>query len=99
MRKSAFLLAMLFATQVHAATPRCAKDDFGNVVCMDKDGVVSVAPRDRAGEAQGKAAASAVSPNGDAGDRNHDRKAPQRCAVDSFGNTVCSQYFNNKKEK
>ncbi len=94
MQISAFLLAMLFAIQVHAATPRCAKDDFGNVVCMDKDGVLGIASG--AAEAGSKAASDIGS---DAGTRDHDRKAPQRCAVDSFGNTVCSQYFNNKKEK
>ena len=96
MRKSVFPLVVLFAAQAHAAAPHCGTDDFGNTVCMDKDGVVNVTPRDRAGGAGSKAAPAMRQSDEAALGRDNARP---RCAVDSFGNTVCSQYFKPSQEK
>jgi hypothetical protein len=97
MHKATFLIAILFAAPVHSATPRCGTDDFGNTVCMDKDGVLTNAPGQsavgRSGKAKKKAEAAGTP------DDNGDKGGKPRCAIDQFGNTVCSQYLNNNREK
>lgn len=61
-----------------AETVRCGTDDFGNTVCLDKDGVLTSAPQ----------AGSGVPSAGQAsGHKSDDRRA--RCGTDPFGNTVC----------
>ncbi|HCI13697.1 MAG: hypothetical protein A2063_07725 [Gallionellales bacterium GWA2_60_142] len=73
MRNSVLLLVVL-ATQASAEAVRCGTDDFGNTVCMDGNGVLTVAP-----------AASAVSSVGSV--KDDDRRV--RCGIDPFGNKVC----------
>jgi hypothetical protein len=91
MQRIAFLLAILSAPPSFAETAqRCGTDAFGNTVCMDKDGVVSIMPRSSsedhpAGGDRGNAA-SAVEADGKA----DARQTPRRCGVDPFGNTVCN---------
>jgi hypothetical protein len=70
----AALLLVALAAQASAGAVRCGTDDFGNTVCMDESGAVTVAP-----------AASAVPSTGsvEAGDKR------VRCGVDPFGNKVC----------
>lgn len=78
------------ASQALAATPRCGTDDFGNAVCMDKEGVVSTVPPDRFGSDDKDSAASAVSAGDAAGKaRRGDKRGQARCGVDPFGNHVC----------
>ncbi len=73
MRNAVLLLTML-VTPAFAEPVRCGTDDFGNTVCMDETGAVTVAP-----------AASAV-PSAD-GAKGEERRV--RCGVDPFGNRVC----------
>jgi len=70
---------MLVSQSVLAAEAiRCGTDDFGNTVCMDKEGVVTSAP----------SAGSGVPSAGPAsGNKQDDRRV--RCGTDPFGNTVC----------
>ncbi len=92
MHKSAFLLALLFATQAQAASlSRCGTDALGNAVCIDKDGVLMSAPSKQATEWQsGEYTGTAVptDPKGESAERD-DRKNRPRCGIDPFGNTVC----------
>lgn len=73
MRNTVLLLAAL-ATQASAEPVRCGTDDFGNTVCMDESGAVTVAP-----------AASAVPFS----DSIKDEEKRVRCGTDPFGNRVC----------
>lgn len=95
MYKSALLFIFLCATQVPAAASvRCGTDAFGNAVCMDKDGVVSSAPKGAAGDLKGTEAQSGAASAGtesesiDKTGRDGKDDRP-RCGVDPFGNTVC----------
>lgn len=93
MRKSVFLFTLAFATQVQAAPIRCGTDAFGNAVCMDKDGVVTIAPREpvrrpAGGDSRGnEASAGAVGESSREG--RDDQQGSARCGTDPFGNTVC----------
>lgn len=74
------LLTFLLAYSAIAAAAevvRCGKDDFGNIVCLDKDGVVAAPPK----AAPGVGAASGVPPT--------DPMDWLRCGTDPFGNKVC----------
>jgi hypothetical protein len=73
MRISVLLLAAL-AAQASAGPVRCGTDDFGNTVCMDESGAVTVAP-----------AASAVFSTESI--KDEDKRV--RCGTDPFGNRVC----------
>lgn len=85
MPRTALLLFFLLAPLSHAETgPRCAADSFGNTVCMDQDGVISVRPQ-RVPDEDAKAKSGVA--ESDSMDSAH----PRRCAVDDFGNKVCSQ--------
>ncbi len=89
MHQLTFLFALVFATSA-AAAERCGTDDFGNAVCMDKDGVVSSVPADRI-VSGGK---GNMTPAGSAGDsggqvQRDDKNGRTRCGVDPFGNRVC----------
>lgn len=81
---SLVLPVLLFAppAAIAAEAVRCGTDDFGNTVCMDKEGVVTLASPAR------PQAGSGVPPAGPAsGNKQDDRRA--RCGTDPFGNTVC----------
>lgn len=89
MRQATLLFALMLATSATAAE-RCGTDDFGNTVCMDKDGVVATVPAGRAwngdhGNAQPAASA------GDSGskDQRDGKNGRPRCGTDPFGNRVC----------
>jgi hypothetical protein len=93
MKMIAFLATLLFTLNASAIdSPRCGRDLFGNEVCMDKDGVLTNAPK------------KSVRPKVDDGNRNvntgtkeqtdsktesNDAKSNVRCGIDSFGNKVC----------
>ncbi len=83
MRGILFIWIVLFATQAEADyAARCGKDDFGNTVCMDKNGVLTTTPNRAADEKQ----PAAGKPDGKDANR-----VQRRCAVDQFGNTVCAE--------
>ena len=88
MQKIALISMLLFSTVATAAEiVRCGRDAFGNIVCLDKDGVVSGPPRQAAsdskvGSASGVPAAESKSGNADTMDW-------LRCGIDPFGNKVC----------
>lgn len=89
MNRSFILCAVLLAAPAQAETePRCGRDAFGNTVCMDKDGVLSIAPRSAAKDRSKEGAASAVAADGTGGEDVEQEERP-RCSVDPFGNTVC----------
>jgi len=65
---------------------RCGTDPFGNIVCMDKDGVLfNVSPDylkdDAEQSASGVSAADAK--------RREEIRDKVRCGIDPFGNKVC----------
>ncbi len=79
------LLTFLLACSAVAAAAeivRCGKDDFGNIVCLDKDGVVAVPPKATTGVGAASAVPAAASGAADPMDW-------LRCATDPFGNKVC----------
>lgn len=79
---------MLPASAEDAA--RCGTDAFGNEICMDKNGVVSPAPRNQSGNATGdKANAAASSTGSGVKPANEDQAIRRRCGIDPFGNKVC----------
>jgi hypothetical protein len=94
MHNTAFLFALLFATQAAAAEiSRCGTDAFGNDVCIDKDGVQISAPLkpagDRSGGKAGDSTAPARSTRESGSKADHDKEGRARCGVDPFGNEVC----------
>lgn len=64
---------------IAAEAIRCGTDDFGNTVCMDKEGVVTAVPPQTV---------SGVPSAGSASDSRQDRRGA-RCGIDPFGNKVC----------
>ncbi|HZW24533.1 MAG TPA: hypothetical protein VFF26_03535 [Gallionella sp.] len=80
--RNSVLLFVALATQASAEAVRCGTDDFGNTVCMDKEGVVISAPPDRRQVVSGVPSAGQAS-----GNKQDDRRV--RCGTDPFGNTVC----------
>ncbi|MBI4808281.1 MAG: hypothetical protein HY799_04975 [Nitrosomonadales bacterium] len=92
MNKFIVLFAVMLLTQAQAETePRCGRDTFGNTVCMDKDGVLSIAPRAATDGKDKGSAASAVEAAG-SGSRDSEQKVRRRCGVDPFGNNVCREW-------
>jgi hypothetical protein len=95
MQKIAFFLALALATQASANdVARCGTDAFGNDVCMDKDGVITTAPKRAAADKTGRTTGGKHAPDGaktdSASKTDSDDKATRtRCGVDPFGNTVC----------
>lgn len=85
------IFALLFAISSPAAAgARCGTDDFGNSVCMDKDGVVDTVPTGRTdndGQRKATAAGSVAEPGNKGGDAG--KSARPRCGIDPFGNKVC----------
>lgn len=87
MKSCMLLLALLISTPAMAVDrSRCGTDQFGNIVCRDKDGVLGQVPRDFANEASTQSA-SGVS----AADkrRREEIREKLRCGTDPFGNKVC----------
>ncbi len=83
------LLLLSLAMPIYASAAdksRCGTDSFGNIVCMDKDGVLFNVSPDFAKDEVGQSA-SGVS------DAEMKRRAEIRekirCGIDSFGNKVC----------
>lgn len=89
MSRFVILCAILSVAAAQAETlPRCGTDAFGNSVCMDGNGVLSIVPSPAADSKVGTGAASAVAPD----DASHDeRVGRRRCSTDPFGNIVCSE--------
>jgi hypothetical protein len=88
MLKTVLVFALLASTIASAADySRCGKDQFGNIVCLDKDGVLSNQSRS-APEAGKEIAASGVSA-AEAKARQDAIDERLRCGIDSFGNKVC----------
>lgn len=95
MRKIFLLFVFLFTMQAEAVEPsRCGTDSFGNSVCMDKDGVLTNAPKKPASE---RAGGDANAQGAQAGAREQQGNKSEReatgghvrCGTDPFGNTVC----------
>lgn len=89
-----FLMAVgLWSASVWAVQPRCGHDAFGNVVCMDRDGVLSTRP------AKTKPQEKATTPKSGANEAAEEKGIREsgneadtpavRCGTDPFGNTVC----------
>jgi hypothetical protein len=88
----AFLLAWVFTTEVWAAAPRCGTDDFGNAVCIDRDGVVTAVSQSgqTADGVDGKAGGVDGKAGGESGSQGaRDAVSRPRCKLDPFGNKVC----------
>lgn len=66
---------------------RCGKDQFGNSVCLDKDGVLTTPSRspEESGKEVAVSGASAV----EAKETQRESKEKLRCGIDPFGNKVC----------
>lgn len=84
MYKTVFIFALMLAMQAQAKDmSRCGTDDFGNTVCMDKNGVmttVSFSSEENEVAASGVPAAAMV---------DDKENARPRCGTDPFGNNVC----------
>lgn len=87
MHQIAFMFALFIAVSASAAE-RCGTDNFGNTVCMDRDGVVTIVPAERAGGDGNKDAPQSASVE-EVGRKGSDEKI--RCGVDPFGNRVCGK--------
>lgn len=84
-----FMLLLMLVVPVSAAAvdrSRCGTDQFGNIVCMDKDGVLSHVPRDFAEE---MSALSASGVSAAEMKRREEIRDKLRCGTDPFGNKVC----------
>ncbi|MBU0688249.1 MAG: hypothetical protein KJ850_07885 [Gammaproteobacteria bacterium] len=85
MKRLLLLLSLVMPVYASAADKsRCGTDSFGNIVCIDKDGVLfNVSPDFLKGEAS----ASGVS---DAENKwREEIREKIRCGIDPFGNKVC----------
>lgn len=89
MQKLIFLFALLTAQAWAGEAVRCGTDAFGNAVCMDKDGVVSAAPKAQSGVASAKDDASGNSNESGVKPGNENQTGKPRCGIDPFGNKVC----------
>lgn len=85
--KYLLLFAILISTHASAIDrSRCGTDQFGNIVCMDKDGVLSHVPRDFASEDSAQSASGV--PDAEK-KRRAEIREKLRCGTDPFGNKVC----------
>ncbi len=77
MQRILFVLLLTFSALATAAEiARCGRDDFGNIVCLDKDGVITSLPKQaKEGSASGVSATETMD--------------LLRCGTDPFGNKVC----------
>lgn len=81
------LLALVIAADAYAVDrSRCGKDQFGNIICMDKDGVQSYVPLDFEKE---DAEQSASGMSDAEKNRREEIREKLRCGIDPFGNKVC----------
>lgn len=88
MQKFVFILALVLSTMaVAAGVARCGTDAFGNIVCLDKDGVLSTV----SSESMNGVGASAVSgvSAAESKARRDEVNERLRCGTDPFGNKVC----------
>ncbi|HLP97830.1 MAG TPA: hypothetical protein VK149_05245 [Sideroxyarcus sp.] len=77
MQRILFILLLTCSALATAAEiVRCGTDPFGNLVCLDKDGVITSPPK------QGKEGGASGVPATETMDW-------QRCGIDPFGNKVC----------
>ena len=65
---------------------RCGTDSFGNIICMDKDGVLGYVPNSYLNE-ESLQGASGVSDAEKS--RRETLREKLRCGIDPFGNKVC----------
>lgn len=97
MKLSVALLLFILTVSIHAhaVQPRCGNDAFGNVVCVDKDGVLSTKSVKAKPKPQGERSKSKSGTGGRAEEvrsRESDNEADTpavRCGTDPFGNAVC----------
>lgn len=88
LRKIAYAIVFMISTcAVAAELKRCGTDSFGNVVCMDKNGVLSTLSKDTASTYKGQSASAVSAAESGAGRDEVDEK--MRCGIDPFGNKVC----------
>lgn len=81
------LLALMLSVEVIAVDrSRCGTDPFGNIVCMDQDGVLFNVSRDLL---NGEAMNSASGVSDTEMKRREDIREKIRCGIDPFGNKVC----------
>jgi hypothetical protein len=97
MMKLAILFTMvmmnLLSSSAYAVQPRCGHDAFGNIVCMDREGVLSTQP------AKSKLQGKTTDPKSGARETAEEKRIresgneadtpAERCGTDPFGNTVC----------
>ncbi len=89
MHRLTLLFALMFVIPAAAAT-RCGTDDFGNTVCMDKDGVVTTVPAGREeGDDRGNVTPAGSMVESGSKDARDDKNGRPRCGIDPFGNKVC----------
>jgi hypothetical protein len=89
-----FLIGIgLLSVSVWAVQPRCGHDAFGNVVCMDRDGVLSTQPAQTKPQEKATTSKSGTRETAEEkGSRESGNEAGTpavRCGTDPFGNTVC----------
>jgi hypothetical protein len=97
MMKIAMLLFIIstLALPAYAVQPRCGNDAFGNVVCMDKNGVLSTRTIKPKSKLQNKKFESKSETSSRTEEKvtkesgNTDDTKAERCGTDPFGNTVC----------
>jgi hypothetical protein len=84
-----FMLLLVLTISVDAVAvdrSRCGTDPFGNIVCMDKDGVMFNVSRGYLNEETASSASGVT----DAEKKRRDElREKVRCGTDSFGNKVC----------
>lgn len=87
------ILIGLWSGAAWSVQPRCGHDAFGNIVCMDRDGVLSTEPAKA--KQQEKSTAQKHGANETAEEKrlresgNEADTPAVRCGTDPFGNTVC----------
>ena len=88
MLKTLLIVALGISTIASAADlSRCGKDQFGNFICRDKDGVLTLQSKtaEESGNEVAKSGVSAVQSKEMRGVNN----GKLRCGIDPFGNEVC----------
>lgn len=87
------LVISLSSASALAVQPRCGHDAFGNVVCMDRDGVLSTQPAKPSQQGKMPEPKSGVNETAEEKRIRESGNAADtttvRCGTDPFGNTVC----------
>ncbi len=81
-----------FSSSAFSVQPRCGHDAFGNIVCVDTDGVLSTQPVKPSRQGKMIEPKSGVSETEEGRGRESGNEADVpavRCGTDPFGNTVC----------